>query len=211
MATDPRLSQRTALRLLLATASLGAGAIHFAVAGEHLQEWRPLGVAFLAAGAFQVLWAVAVVVRDSRAALLAGGMLSVLFIGVYLMSRTTGLPLGPEAFEPEPLGAADLLCCALEVPVAAGALLLARLPGALRRPLDRRWSVGVAAALVLVGTASGSALASPVHEHEHEHVTSCPAEPQLTGEVDARGVDRGVTAYFACRLLHEHDTPHAHG
>jgi hypothetical protein len=209
MALEPRVSQRTALRLVLGAASLGAGAIHFAVAGEHLQEWRPLGVAFLAAGAFQVLWALLVVVRDSRPALLVGGLLSVVFIGVYLVSRTIGLPLGPEAFEPEPLGAADLLCCALEVPVAAGALLLARMPRALRRPHGRRWTVGLAGALVLVGTASGSALASPVHEHEH--VTSCPAAPELTGEVDARGVDRGVTSYFACRLLHEHDAHHPHG
>ncbi|HUR13307.1 MAG TPA: hypothetical protein VM097_02310 [Mycobacteriales bacterium] len=191
---------------MLASASLGAGAIHFSAAGEHLETWRPLGVAFLVAGAFQVLWALFLVVRDSRPALLAGGLLSVAFIGTYLLSRTTGLPLGPEAFEPEALGTADLLCCALEVPVAIGALLLARRPAALRRPLGRRWSVGFAAALVLVATAGGSALASPAHEHE----ASCPDAPALTGQLDARGVDTGVTAYFTCLLVHEHDQSHGH-
>lgn len=204
MALRTRMSQRTAARWVLASASLGAGAIHFAVAGEHAEEWPALGVSFLAAGAFQVLWALYLVLRDSRAALVAGGILSVVFIATYLVSRTTGLPLGPEAFEPEPLGAADLLCCALEVPVAVGALLLARRPNALRRPLERRWTVGFAAALVLVATAGGSALASPAHEHE----ASCPAAPELTGQLDARGVDTGVTAYFSCQLLHEHDQHH---
>jgi hypothetical protein len=209
MATLARLSQRTAVRLVLAAASVGAGAIHLTVAGAHYEEWRPLGVAFVAAGAFQLLWAAFVALRDSRSALLAGGAISMGFIGVYLLSRTIGLPLGPESFEAEPLGAADLLCCALELPVAVGALLLARRPRCLRRPLGRRWTLGFVAALVLVGSASGSALASPAHEHGQEHVTSCPATPVLTGEVNSRGVDSGVTAYFSCRLLHEHDAHHA--
>lgn len=208
-----RLPQRTAARLLLAAAALGAGAIHLAAAGEHLQEWRPLGIAFLAAGVFQLAWGAFIAVRDSRPVLLIGGGLSAVFLGTYLLSRTVGLPLGPEAFEAEPLALAGVLCCVLELPVAIGALLLAREPGALRHPLGRRWSVGFAAGLLLVGTAGGSALASPAHAHEHtahEHVSACPSAPVLTGTVDANGVDQGVTAYFRCRLLHEHDEGHAH-
>jgi hypothetical protein len=167
-------------------------------------------VAFVAAGAFQVLWALFLVTRDSRRALLVGGVLSVVFVATYLLSRTVGLPLGPEAFEAEPFGVSDLLCCALELPVAAGALLLASRPRALRSRLGRRWTIGFVAALVLAGTASGSALASPSHEHEVPG-PGCGSAPVLTGTLDARGVDSGVTAYFTCRLLHEHDSPlHTH-
>jgi hypothetical protein len=108
------------------------------------------------------------------------------------------------------VGVSDLLCCALELPVAVGALLLAGRPGALRRRLGRRWTVGFVAGLLLVGTASGSALASPTHEHSAP-APGCGSAPVLTGEVDARGVDRGVTDYFRCLLQHEHDSvPHAH-
>ena len=207
MKTLSRMTQRTAMRLVLATASLGAGAIHLAFADAHYEEWRPLGIAFVAAGAFQVLWAVHVAARDSRVALRVGGLLSLVFIGTYLMSRTTGLPLGPEAFTAEPVGVSDLLCCALEVPVALGALLLSRHPRSLTQPLGRGRALVVTAVLLLCGSASGTALASPASEHSH-HVAACPSAPVLTGKTDSRGVDTGVTAYFTCRLLHEHDGAH---
>jgi hypothetical protein len=211
MASLTRMTKRTAVRLVLAAASIGAGAVHLALAGDHYAEWHLLGAAFVAAGAFQLLWAVLIVVRDSRRALMVGGALSLVFLGTYLVSRTVGLPLGPEAFDAEPVGTSDLLCCALELPVALGALVLARRPRALRSRLGRRWTAGFAAGLVLVGTASGSALASPAHEHHAEQATTCPTAPVLTGELDSRGVDRGVTEYFTCRLMHEHDaTSHAH-
>lgn len=209
MKTLSRLPRRTAARLVLAAASLGAGAVHLAFAGEHYQQWPPLGVAFAAAGAFQVLWAVLVATRDSRVALRVGGVLSLVFIGTYLVSRTTGLPLGPEAFTAEPVGTSDLLCCALEAPVAFGALLLSRRPRTLSAPLGRRRALGFAAALLLCGSVSGTALASPSHEHATPEAP-CPSAPVLTGDLDSRGVDRGVTAYFSCRLQHSHDgTPHA--
>jgi hypothetical protein len=196
------MTVRDVARLLLAAAAIGAGVIHLALAGEHLREYLPLGVGFVAAGVLQLLWGVLVSVRDARPLLLAGGAFSVLFLGVYLMSRTVGLPLGPEAFHPEGFGRADLLCCALEVPVAAGGLLLARQTSALRTTVSRG-SLLVAAGLLLVGSTTSSALAAPAHQHSHD---GCPAAPVLTGELNQQGVDTGVTAYFSCRLLHEH--PH---
>lgn len=187
-------------RLLLGAAAVGAGVIHLAFAGEHLEEYLPLGIGFVGAGVVQIFWGLLVSTRESRRLLLAGGAFSLLFVGVYLMSRTTGLPLGPEAFEPEGFGRADLLCCALEVPVAVGALVLARRPTAPRRAAGRRSLLVLLAGLLLVGGATGSALAAPAHEHGH----GCPAAPVLTGELSEQGVDTGVTAYFSCKLLHEH-------
>ncbi|MDX6197484.1 MAG: hypothetical protein QOJ79_635 [Actinomycetota bacterium] len=208
----PPVTQRVAARFVLAAAAVGAGAIHLAFAPEHLAEYQPLGIGFVVAGVLQLLWAVAVVRRDSPRWLLAGGVVSLAFVGVYLQSRTVGLPLGPEAFEPESFGLPDLICCALEVPVGLAAILLARRPGALRARLGIRWAAVTAAGLVLVGTASTNALAATgSHEHSHgdEHAHTCPSQPVRTGVVDARGVDTGVTAYFACLLEHEHDHAHA--
>ncbi|MDT7537385.1 MAG: hypothetical protein QOI82_970 [Actinomycetota bacterium] len=208
----PLLTQRTATRYVLAAAAVGAGAIHLAFAPEHLDEYLPLGIGFVAAGLLQLAWAVALVVRDSARWLFIGGVLSLAFVAVWLMSRTVGLPLGPEAFKAEPFGVADLLCCALELPVGLAAIALARRPMALRQRLGLRWAATVAASLVLVGSASTTALAaSGSHEHGHgdEHAHTCPSAPVRTGVTDGRGVDTGVTAYFACLLEHEHDHTHA--
>ena len=208
----PPVTQRTAARFVLAAAAVGAGAIHLVFAPEHLAEYLPLGVGFVAAGVLQLLWAVGLVVRDSPRWLFAGGVLSLGFVGVYLLSRTVGLPVGPEAFEAEPFGLADLICCALEMPVGVAAILLARRPDALRRRLGLRWAAARAASFVLVGSASTTALAATgSHEHSHgdEHEHSCPSAPVRTGVADSRGVDTGVTAYFRCLLEHQHDDSHA--
>ena len=165
-----RATDRAALRLLLGAAAVGAGLIHLAFTQEHLHEYLPLGVGFLVAGVLQLGWGVAVARRDSRRLLLLGGAFSLAFVAVYVMSRTTGLPLGPDAFEPEPLGAADLLCCALEVPVGIAALGLARSPRLLARRLRVGVAAAVGAALVLVGSATAYAATAPAHEHMNEQM-----------------------------------------
>ena len=206
------LTQRAAARFALAAAAVGAGAIHLAFAPEHVQEYLPLGIGFIAAGVLQLGWAVALVVRDSSRWLLVGGVLSLAFVAVYLMSRTVGLPLGPDAFEAEPFGLSDLICCALELPVGVAAIALARRPAALRRRAGLRWAAILAVAFVVVGSASTTALAaSGPHGRGHgdEHAHSCPSTPVRTGIADGRGVDTGVTAYFTCLLQHEHDHTHA--
>ncbi len=167
MSPAARTTDRAALRLLLGAAAGGAGVIHLAFAPEHLREWLPLGVGFVVAGVLQLGWALAIVTRESRRLLWLGGVFSLAFVAVYVMSRTTGLPLGPEAFEPEGIGAADLVCCALEVPVGIAALVLARRPRMMMRGLRLRLAAAVGVAFVLVGSATAYAATTPGHEHEH--------------------------------------------
>lgn len=196
------LTNRALVRVLLAAAAFGAGVIHLAFAPEHLEEYLPLGIGFILSGVLQILWGLVLSVRESRRLLIAGGAFSLLFLGVYVMSRTVGLPLGPGAFQPEALGRADLLCCALEVPVAFASLALSRRTAALRAPIAGSWLLAGAVGLLLIGASTTSALAAPAHEHVH---VSCPSTPVLTGTLNEQGVDTGVTAYFSCTLLHEHD------
>jgi hypothetical protein len=204
------ITQRTAARYVLAAAAVGAGSIHLVFAPEHLSEYVPLGVGFVVAGVLQLLWALGLVVRDAPRWLYAGGVLSLAFVGVYLMSRTVGLPVGPEAFQAEPFGVSDLICCALELPVGVAAILLARRPDVLRGRRGVRWAAALAAGFVLVGSASTTALAATgTHKHGDEHEHSCPSAPVRTGIADERGVDTGVSAYFRCLLEHEHDHSHA--
>ena len=116
--------KRTVIPVLLALASAGAGIIHLLVAPEHLEEFTPFGVGFFALGAFQILWAVTVVVRPNLPILAIGLVVSALTIGTWIVSRTVGLPVGPEAGEAEAIGTMDLLATILEGVVVIGAAYL---------------------------------------------------------------------------------------
>ena len=72
------------------------------------------------------------VVRPSPTALdrgpLSPAALNAAVILLWLVSRTAGLPVGPEPWEAEAVGTADLLCSGLEV------VLIALLVVSIRRP-----------------------------------------------------------------------------
>jgi hypothetical protein len=106
-------------RASLAALSMAAAAIHFAVMGEHFAEYLAFGVFFSVVGWLQALWAVGVIVMPSRRLLLAGLVGNTLVISVWLLSRTAGLPIGPEAGAPEPAAFVDVLSTILEVAIVA--------------------------------------------------------------------------------------------
>jgi len=198
-------TRRDAARLALALASVGAGVIHLALGPEHMAEWAVLGWGFYASGALQLAFGVLLVRRERL--LRTGALLSLAFVGVWLVSRTTGLPAGPEKWEAEAVGRADLLCIGLELVVGIGALVLARRRelGRSSRPWTARALVAASAAAVLAST--GAAVAAPAHEHSAAH--SCAASATPTG-VDANhdGADDGVQDWYRCLLEHEHDHHH---
>jgi len=71
-------------------------------------------------------WAVAVVSNPTRTVYVVGALGNALIVTTWVVSRTSGLPFGPGAGEPEPVGVADLMSTALEVVVVVGTLLLLR-------------------------------------------------------------------------------------
>ena len=119
---------RKVIAYCLAMMSLATAVIHFAVAGEHFQEYWLYGVFMLVVAWLQVLWAILAIARPSRLLLAAGVILNVGVIAVYVVTRTVGDVIGPGAHAPEQAGFGDLLCTALEAVVAAGCawLLIAR-------------------------------------------------------------------------------------
>jgi hypothetical protein len=104
----------------LAIASVVSGAVHAAVGPAHFREATILGVFFAGTFLVQMAWAVLVVTRPSRAVLAAGAAANAAIVLVWLVSRTTGLPVGPEIWEPEAITALDAVTTALEVGIVAG-------------------------------------------------------------------------------------------
>jgi diguanylate cyclase (GGDEF)-like protein/PAS domain S-box-containing protein len=112
---------------LLATGALVAGLVHAGVCPEHFREATVLGVFFLVVSTLQLAWAAAVLTRASRALLLVGAAGNAAVVGVWVLSRTVGVPVGPERWQPEAVGVIDAFAVGVGAAVAVGAVLLARL------------------------------------------------------------------------------------
>jgi hypothetical protein len=123
---EPPEVLRFAVAVAVAVASAGASTIHFAVIDQHFAEYWLFGVFFVAVGLAQLGWAVAVVSNPTRTVYVVGALGNALIAVTWVISRTTGLPFGPGAGEPEPVGIADVVSTAFELAVVVGTLLLLR-------------------------------------------------------------------------------------
>jgi len=96
--------------------SLVAALIHLWVTPEHFGEWWGYGTFMLAAFVAQAIYSAALLVWPRwRLLLLAGVIGNLAIIGMWVVSRTISIPLGPAAGEVEGIGALDLICTASEV------------------------------------------------------------------------------------------------
>lgn len=122
-------------RALASATLLGAAGIHIAVVPEHMEEW-PL------AGWFFVVLAIAEVVaagfawstRPRTLSLIVA--LSLATVALWGVSRTIGLPVGPEPWTAEAVGPLDLSATLLEI-VTAVALTIEMVGR--RRAAESRW------------------------------------------------------------------------
>ena len=159
-----------ALGFAVAALSFGAAAIHFSVVREHWQGWPLAGAFFVVIGVLQIAWGWAVLHRPAWLVLALGAVAQLQIVVVWILSRTSGLPFGPQAHVPEPVGLADVVSSVLEILAAIGAgLLLGR--GLARRPIPR--SVGLAVAgtsATVVALTTSLALLSSAGGHAHVRV-----------------------------------------
>jgi hypothetical protein len=133
----------SAAALTAAVLSLAAGWIHFAFISSHWRDWWAYGAFFLATGLFQALFAPAMLKWPNRWTALVGIAGNLGIIGMYVMSRTHGIPMGPHVNVVEKATAVDLSCTAGEI-VLVGILL--GMIGA----TSRRWIVNL---LLVAGVA----------------------------------------------------------
>jgi hypothetical protein len=155
---------RRIVALALAVCSLGAAAIHFAVFGEHLEEYWLYGAFFALVAWVQAMWAAWVAARPSMRALTVGFVVNAIVIATWIITRTVGIGIGP-AVGPEAVGLADAISTLLELAIVIGTALLVALRGLGRITTRTAWSA-IAAVTSVVVIASTVALSSPSHEHD---------------------------------------------
>jgi hypothetical protein len=109
------MSLKHAILVPAVTASVGAAGIHFAVIGDHLQEYALFGYLFLILAWFQTLWPFAFFLQQSQLLAWLGIVVNVGAVAVWAISRTTGLPFGPDPWKPEAIGPLDVAASALEL------------------------------------------------------------------------------------------------
>lgn len=146
-------------RLTLAAVLLASAAIHLAVTPEHLAEWSAAGLFFILLSAAETAVAALVFSRSRQCGvLIAAVVISFAPLVIWLYSRTAGLPLGPEAGEPEAIGLSDIAACALEIAALLVALTLLLAPAWRDRP--RVSAHTKALVLVAVGAVTAIGLAA---------------------------------------------------
>lgn len=126
---------------------MAAGAIHGSLTTAHFQVWWAYGLFFLVAALAQVLWGLALVTdainprhwgdgwrRARRRLLIAGATGNLALLVTYVVSRTTGVPLGPEQ-GPQSVAVIDVVATMLELTIVA---LVAAVLRSGRTPPDSR-------------------------------------------------------------------------
>jgi hypothetical protein len=113
------------IALLAGLSWLGA-LIHGTVVPGHWREYPPYAVCFALLALAQGVWAIAFFRAPTARLLRWAALLSLAVIAVWSISRTTGLPVGPEPGTPEAVGAPDLAATAAELVLAAAGLGLSR-------------------------------------------------------------------------------------
>ncbi len=135
----PGLCLRESPALRFAVLGLVAAAvIHAGVIGEHFHEDLFYGLFFLVVTALQLCLAWMLSTKPTLRILRYVAAMSGSIAVLYLMSRTTGLPIGPEPWRAEPFGVLDIAATCAELATLAGcAVHLRRATTATRRHAHR--------------------------------------------------------------------------
>lgn len=155
--------------LLIVALSAAGGVIHAKAFIDHAGHYWLFGAFFAVLTYAQVVWAVRVYRRpDDHRVMMAGAIGGLVIVGIWLVSRTVGLPFGPWAHRAEPVGIAD-------VTASLDELVLAGLVFAMLEP--RRWAAARLAWLdgqncTRIGTAlcALSLIATVFGQHTHPAV-----------------------------------------
>lgn len=179
----------------MAVLSAGAAGIHFAVIQSHFEEYWLFGVFFAVVAWLQAAWAILVVARPSRTVLVAGALVNVAVVAIWVASRTVGIPLGPDSGAAEAATLPDITATAFEIVLVIGSLaLLSSRPHRLVIPRTGILAATLAISLGVMLLTSAAVIAFTPHEepghgapgHEEEQTgggQGAHQEEQLHGTV----------------------------
>ena len=169
------------LRGALAALSAGGAALHIAVAPEHMSHHWTMGTSFYAAAAFQLLWAVLLLARPTRAVVVWGAVGQAASVAAYLVVHSVGWPFGPEAWQPEPHELAGVTCCALESAAALATLAFTPWRSPTFRLRAPRLVVPAVAAVVVGLTGGTVAYGGTTETHHHDEAAVAAGTPHGHG------------------------------
>ena len=185
----PEVIPGIGVRGALAALSLAAGVIHLAMVPAHMGQWALEGIAFAVIGWLQVLLAVALLMRPTRGQLVGSALLNGAVVIGYVVSRTSGLPFGPNSGVAEQAGAIDLLATGFEVLVVLGCIVLLLRPTFLGDlSIEGLGLIAVIPVLALIATTA--ALADPAtatHSHGDAETATGAAGGHAHGGTAATG------------------------
>jgi len=132
----------------------GAAAIHASQIRNHLDEWPPAGLTFLGLAAIEAALGAVLAFGESFSLTMGAIAVSLATIWLWALSRTIGIPFGPDAGIPEPVGRPDLMATVLETVTA-----LVLIPLAASKPTPGRearkppvWYLSIGAIGLLTAT-----------------------------------------------------------
>jgi len=110
---------RSQTLVAVATLSVAAGVIHAVAMIDHFSHYWLYGVFFLVVTYAQVLWGIWVYRHQpNRRVLVAGAAGSLAISAVWLVSRTVGVPIGPDTWNPERVGIMDVMATIDQIAIA---------------------------------------------------------------------------------------------
>ncbi len=143
-----------------------AGLIHVKAMADHVAHYWPFGVLFGTVACAQIGWGVWLWRRPtSDRALIAGAGGTLGVVGVWLVSRTVGLPIGPWAGEAEAIGVSDAIATLTELVLIAVVIAIVRPEGRVGGRLA--WLSGGHAVRLSVAFGSAGVLAAAFGGHAH--------------------------------------------
>jgi hypothetical protein len=171
--TRPALSRRPARAgegrlddavFVLCGLAWGSGLIHVVAAFDHVDEYALYAVFFALLAPLQFAWGLALYRRPTPWLLKVGAVGSVLVALLWAVSRTSGLPIGPEPWTPEAAGAIDVISTADELLTALiAASLLTGLPRGAQAARAFRFAALAAGVLLILL----SSLSPILNGHSH--------------------------------------------
>ena len=114
-----RKSRPAAPMVYAAGLSALAGLVHGVVCPEHFREAFVYGVFFAVSTAGQLAWSVLVVTRPAKWLAPLGLVGNAACVLLWAVTRSVGIPLGPEAGSVESIGLLDVLATTAEIGVVA--------------------------------------------------------------------------------------------